>query len=104
MPLYASAHHVLEGRLVERWVEQLLRERWSEVPTAAASALSLSRVTGDEARDLNARLRAEVVRALEHVGAPELWRQAVLEHVPMSSAEREARLGDDLPLGLRLLE
>jgi hypothetical protein len=28
----------------------------------------------------------------------------VLEHVPVSAAEREARLGDDLPLGLRLLE
>ncbi len=104
VPLYASAHYVLEGRLVERWVEQLLRERWSEVPTAAESALHLCRVTGDETRDLSPRLRAEVARALERAAAPDAWRLAVLEHVPMSRAEREAQLGDDLPLGLRLLE
>jgi hypothetical protein len=104
VPLYASAHYVLEARLVERWVEQLLRERWSEVQTAAASAFSLCRVTGDEARDINPRLRADVARELERAKAPLLWRQAVLEHVPVSAAEREERLGEDLPLGLRLLE
>jgi hypothetical protein len=104
VPVYASAHHVLGGGVVERWLEQLLRERWSEVPTAAASALRLCRVTGDESRDVSARVRQEVARALERVGAPEEWRQAVLEYVPFSLAEREAQLGDDLPLGLRLIE
>ncbi|HWO11427.1 MAG TPA: Hsp70 family protein, partial [Polyangiaceae bacterium] len=104
VPSYASAHFALPGRTVERWVEQLLRERWSEVATAAASAYAMCRVTGDETRDVDPRLRAEVARALERAAAPEEWRRAVLEHVPVSAAEREARLGEDLPLGLRLLE
>jgi molecular chaperone DnaK (HSP70) len=104
VPVYASAHHVLPGSVVERWIEPLLRERWSEVNTAAASAFSLSRVTGDETRDVSPRLRAEVARALERVAAPDEWRRAVLEHVPVSLAEREAQLGEDLPLGLRLVE
>ena len=104
VPLYASAHFVLPPHVVERWLEQLLRERWSEVPSAAASAFVMCRVTGDETRDIASRVRAEVVRALERVGAPEAWRRAVLEHVPVSLAEREAQLGDDLPLGLRLVE
>jgi molecular chaperone DnaK (HSP70) len=104
VPVYASAHHVLGGGVVERWVEQLLRERWSEVPTAPESALRLCRVTGDENRDVSGRVRAEVARALERVGAPAEWRHAVLEYVPVSLAEREAQLGDDLPLGLRLIE
>jgi hypothetical protein len=104
MPTYASAHYVLKGATVERWVEQLLRERWQEVSTAAACAVSLARVTGDQARDLGAKLRAEVAEALDKVAAPEAWRRAVLEFVPVTSAEREEQLGGDLPLGLRLLE
>jgi hypothetical protein len=104
VPSYASAHHVLGPHVVARWIEQLLRERWSEVSSAAASAFSMSRVTGDEARDLAPALRAEVARALERAGAPEPWRRAVLELVPFSHAEREALFADDLPLGLRLIE
>ena len=38
VPAYCSAHYALKGSIVARWVEQLLRERWSEVPTAAACA------------------------------------------------------------------
>jgi molecular chaperone DnaK (HSP70) len=104
VPGYASAHYVLAPTLVARWIEPLLRERWSEVSSAAASALAMSRVTGDEARDISPALRAEVARALERAGAPEAWRRAVLEFVPLSHAEREALFADDLPIGLRLVE
>jgi hypothetical protein len=104
VPAYSSAHYALKGSLVERWVEQLLRERWSEVSTAAACGLSLARVTGDQVRDLAPRSRAEVAAALERVGAPAEWQRAVLELTPLSEAERVEQLGDDLPLGLRLLD
>jgi molecular chaperone DnaK (HSP70) len=104
VPAYSSAHHALSGRIVERWVEQLLRERWSEVGTAAACALSLARVTGDQVRDLPPRLRADVAAAMQRVGAPAEWQHAVLELTPLSEAERVQQLGDDLPLGLRLIE
>src|SRR4029078_9806276 len=53
VPAYSSATFALKGSVVERWVEQLLRERWSEVATAAACGLSLARVTGDQMRDLS---------------------------------------------------
>jgi molecular chaperone DnaK (HSP70) len=104
VPAYASAHYVLAGSAVERWLEQLLRERWNEVNTAAASAFAMSRVTGDETRDVRSALRTEVARALERARAPEEWRRAVLDYVPVTRAEREARFTDDLPLGLRLIE
>jgi hypothetical protein len=104
VPTYASAHYALKGVIVERWIEQLLRERWSEVVTAAASAVSLGRVTGDVMRDVSPKLRGEVVTALQRAGAPEPWQRALIEHVPVTGAEREEQLGDDLPLGLRLVE
>jgi len=50
------------------------------------------------------KLRTEVAAAMERAGAPSAWQQAVLELTPRSEAERVQQLGDDLPLGLRLLE
>jgi hypothetical protein len=104
VPAYASVHYVLPASVVERWLTELLRERWDEVRTAAASALSLARVTGDQVRDVSPALRAEVERALARAGAPEEWRRAVTEHVPVTHGERERLLGDDLPLGLSLVD
>jgi hypothetical protein len=104
VPTYASAHYVVRAGAVERWVEQLLRERWSEVTTAAQSAVRLSRVTGDQHRDLREKQRAEVADALARASAPREWIRSVLEFVPVTEAERQQQLGDDLPLGLRLID
>jgi hypothetical protein len=104
VPTYASAHYAVKGVVVERWIEQLLRERWSEVATAAACAVSLARLTGDPVRDVSPKLRAEIVTALTRLGAPEATKRVLQELVPVTVAEREQQLGDDLPLGLRLVE
>lgn len=104
VPAYASAHYVVRTGAVERWVEQLLRERWSEVSTAAQSAVRMARVTGDRHRDLREEVRAEVADALSRAEAPREWIRSVLELVPVTEAERQAQLGDDLPLGLRLID
>jgi molecular chaperone DnaK (HSP70) len=104
VPAYASAHYVVRAGAVERWVEQLLRERWSEVATAAQSAVRLSRVTGDQHRDLRANVRAEVADALSRAAAPREWIRAVVEFVPVTETEAREQLGDDLPLGLRLID
>jgi molecular chaperone DnaK (HSP70) len=104
VPAYASVHYVLPASTVERWLTELLRERWDEVRTAPAAALSLARVTGDQVRDVSPALRSEVERALTKAGAPEEWRRAVSELVPVTHGERERLLGDDLPLGLTLVD
>jgi molecular chaperone DnaK (HSP70) len=104
VPMYASVHYVLPAGVAERWLSELLRERWDEVRTAASSALSLARVTGDQVRDVSPTLRADVARAMSKVGAPEEWRRAVTELVPVTQGERERLLGDDLPLGLALVD
>ncbi len=103
-PTYASAHYCVDPRPVERWVGQLLQERWQELPTAAAAAVSLCRVTGDRARDLSSSVRQEVAHRLAQHGAPEPWQRAVREVVPISRGERATLLGDDLPQGLQLSE
>jgi hypothetical protein len=104
VPVYASAHHVLEPRIAERWLEHLLSENWQTVTTAAQAAVSLARMTGDRARDVSLPVRKEVLRRLETSNSPTEWLTAVREHVPILSPERAQSFGDDLPIGLSLLE
>ncbi|MEO6600139.1 MAG: Hsp70 family protein, partial [Polyangiaceae bacterium] len=102
VPGYASAHFVVPPRAAESWLDHLLRERWHEVPSAAATAAQLARLTDDRARDVSATLRAEVIRRLEAIQAdPELI-AAVQHFVPIAAAEREAWFGEELPAGFRL--
>lgn len=104
VPVSAGAEAVLPPQVVERWLDELLRERWSEVPTAAAAAARLAQRTGDRALDVSDAVRREVVKALERVGAPPPLVRQVLEVVVLDAEERSAALGDDLPLGLRFLD
>jgi molecular chaperone DnaK (HSP70) len=102
VPLYASVHHVVPTRNVEAWLERLLRLDWSKVPTAPHASVQLARVTGDRARDVSDRLRAEVAKKLGTVSAKPEWIQAVRELVEISDQERAAIMGEGLPIGLRL--
>ena len=104
VPGYASAHHVVPARNAENWLDHLLRERWHEVPTAAATAAQLARRTDDRARDVSDAVREEVIRRLEAITAdPELI-HCVREFVPLVEAERAAWFGEELPVGLRLAQ
>jgi len=102
VPGYASAHHVVPPRSAENWLDHLLRERWHEVPTAAATAAQLARRTDDRARDIAETLRAEVIRRLEAAHADADLITPVREFVPLIEAERAAWFGEELPVGLRL--
>lgn len=103
VPAYASAHEVLPVRHVEQWLDHLFRERWEEIPTAAWTATLLARVTGDRARDLDVRLREEVVRRLEAVNARSEWIDRVRDFVPLDETARQDLFGEALPAGLKLL-
>ena len=102
VPGYASAHHVVPPRIAESWLDHLLRERWLEVPTAAATAAQLARRTDDRARDISDSLREEVTRRLTEISAESELVTAVREFVPLVEAERAAWFGEELPVGLRL--
>lgn len=104
VPTYASLHHVVATKTVERWLDHLLREKWDQVPTAARAAVAMTRMTGDRARDVSDSVRAEVLKRLDKLNAPERLRRPVAEHVALDDAERSDFYGADLPVGLRLAE
>lgn len=103
VPAYASVHHVVSPTTAERWIDHLLREKWDDMPTAAAAAVQLARVTDDRARDVSAKVRSEVEQRLVKVGAREAWVRAVREFLPVEEADRAAFFGEGLPIGLRLI-
>ncbi len=102
VPVYASAHHVVPGKVAEAWLERLLKQKWESVATAPHAAVQLARVTGDRARDVSEKLRTEVAKRLAAVSAKEAWVRAVKELVDVGEEERVAILGEGLPIGLRL--
>jgi hypothetical protein len=104
VPAYASVHHVIAPATAERWLDHLLREKWAQMPSAAGAAVQLARVTGDRARDVSERVRGDVARQLERSGAPADSIRAVSELVPVEEAVRREWFGEDLPVGLRLIE
>jgi molecular chaperone DnaK (HSP70) len=104
VPAYASVHHVVSASVAEKWLDHLFREKWAELPSAAEAAVRLSRRTGDRARDISDRLRADVERRLVALGAKEAWLRAVREVVAVEEADRTAFFGEGLPVGLRLVE
>ncbi len=85
-PGYASAHHVVPARNAESWLDHLLRERWHEVPSAAATAAQLARKTDDRTRDVSEAVREEVLRRLEANGADAALIRPVREFVPLVEA------------------
>ena len=100
VPLYASAHYVVEPRDAEAWLAQLLREKWEGIPTALVAAAQLARLTGDRARDIAESLRRDVVlRMQQHQARPEMLR-LVTEVVPVTESDSVMQFGDELPVGL----
>jgi molecular chaperone DnaK (HSP70) len=103
-PAYASVHHVVKTRVAEEWLDHLLREKWAEVATAPRAGMQLARVTGDRARDVSEELRERTARALEAVRAEPEWIRAVRELVPIADRERAEFFGDEIPVGLFLVD
>jgi hypothetical protein len=104
IPIYASAHHAVSARTVERWIDHLLREKWEQVPTAPRAVVAMCRVTGDRSRDVAERTRNEVLKRLARIGADDELARPVRELVAVSDRDRSEFYGDDLPVGLHLVD
>jgi DNA-K related protein len=63
--------------------------------------VSLARITGDPARDLGLRSRTELLTKLQKVYGDLPALLPLRENIEMEPRERDAYLGESLPLGLR---
>jgi len=104
VPAYASVHHVIPSKTAEQWLAEVLEVDWKQLQTAPFAAVQLARMTGDRARDVSEKTRAEVIKRLEAIGARPHWISLVREVVELDDEDRGEVFGEALPPGLRLVE
>lgn len=103
VPVYGSAHDVVPVAVAADWLERVLTLDWKEVTPAVFAAALLARLSGDRERDLDAKLREQVIRRLRASKAPASWIRMVEEVVELDEADAGRVFGESLPPGLRLI-
>ncbi|OUD15683.1 Hsp70 family protein [Thioflexithrix psekupsensis] len=102
-PVHGSAHSIIAVEVVENWLIRLLKLNWKKQPNIAFTAVLLSRLTGDRARDIHESLRTQIITHLDQVNAPESWRNMVQEMTHLADSDQQQVIGESLPPGLRML-
>jgi molecular chaperone DnaK (HSP70) len=103
--LYGPANTVVAPEHAGRWARILLDRDFApgrETSDAIFALAQLARVSGDRARDLDDRLREEVLARLVALGADEATLSPVRELRELEVTQQGQALGDALPVGLRL--
>ena len=106
VPLYASAHQMIEPAVVVRWFEKVKPLDWSQgdLQHLKVAMSQAGRITGDRARDLPAAIRNEIIEKLKQSKAVETQLRVLQDYVEITQADRRALFGESLPLGLELVE
>ena len=100
-PLYGPLNTVVPAETATRWLEKLLGTR-DPGDLEAFSAMQLARRTGDRYRDLEDKLRREVVDWMQSVSAPPHLVHLVQEVGTLDREEQGRAFGESLPKGLRV--
>jgi molecular chaperone DnaK (HSP70) len=101
-PAHAQANRAVPVELAEAWLRSLLAQNWAGNPAAVFATVSLSRKTGDHARDIGEALRGKILERLKKAGAGEHDLAAVKAVTELENADRKQIFGDAPPPALRL--
>ena len=104
VPVYGSVHRVVPRDVASRWLEFCLAKERAGSESALFAAVSLARVSGDRARDLDPALRERVATALAGRADAAHLIALVREATRLDAADEKRVFGDSLPPGLRLLD
>lgn len=103
MPFHGSSHNVIPADIVDKWLRQILPEDWKKIPQAGFAATLISRMSGDRARDIDEKMRRQIIGKLKLSKAPSSWIEMV-EHVKELDEKEEKQIfGEALPPGLKLI-
>lgn len=103
VPFYASTHFVISCDIASIWLEKILKVDWKKTPQAAFAATLITRMSGDRARDINAKLRKKVLQQLKTSKTPISWRQMIESVKELDANEERQIFGEALPSGLTLI-
>jgi molecular chaperone DnaK (HSP70) len=103
-PIYGSVHRTIPPDKAAEWVDLLAQPAQLRLEGTVFAVSQLARMTGDRARDLDARAREMALQALQSAKAPASWLRLVTEVSVLEEADRARALGDTLPVGLCLVD
>jgi hypothetical protein len=109
VPFHGSAHTTVSRGVAEGWLAAVLALDWAQVEPAAFAATQLARASGDRQRDIDEKLREEVIRRLEVRAeaagkpVPPAWISLVREPTSLETETAQRILGESLPPGLVLV-
>ena len=101
LPLYGPLNSVVPPDVAERWIDRLLTLRvW--IPDTADAVIRLAALTGDAARDVDARTRDAAIDRLREAGCDKEAIAALVTVRPPDSRDASRAFGETLPEGLQL--
>jgi molecular chaperone DnaK (HSP70) len=103
IPFHGSSHNVLPVTFSEQWLQIVLSADWKKKPEAAFAATLIARKSGDRARDIDEKLRIQIVDRLKQTRAPSSWIEIVETVKQLNKQEEKQVFGEDLPPGLKLI-
>ncbi len=103
VPFHGSSHNVIAAETVTQWMKQVLAVDWKKVPQAGFAATLMARMSGDRARDLDDKIRLEIIEKLKQSKSPNSWIEMVEVYKELDETEEKQIFGEALPPGLKLI-
>ncbi len=103
---YGPLNTVLHPNIAESWIDEIAGfepTHDGEKSSWGFCLVQLARMTGQRALDIDDSHRRTVLHVLESLDAPRRWFQMVEEVTELGREEQGQMLGDELPIGLRLV-
>ena len=103
IPFHGSSHNVIPQETVAKWLQQVMKVDWKKTPQAGFATTLIARMSGDRSRDIDEKLRAQIIEQLKLAKAPTSWIAMVETLKELDEKEEKQIFGEALPPGLKLI-
>jgi molecular chaperone DnaK (HSP70) len=101
VPVYGPLNELVSQETVSEWISSLIKSSQPNL-TVHLALMQLCRRTDDRYRDIDANLRADVVKFMRNYNAPEHFIELVENGGGLDEEEQSRVFGESLPSGLRI--
>lgn len=100
---HGGSHNVISPAITSQWLQQVMKADWKKVPQAGFAATLIARMSGDRTRDIDEKMRQQIIEKLKLAKAPSSWVEMVETLKELDAAEEKQVFGEALPPGLKLV-
>ncbi len=100
VPFHGPVDRVVLKEVAERWIEEVMKIKWSSPRQTAYAITQLARRTGDRTRDIDESPRKRIMERLSSYNWAEHFMQQIEEVVPLEWEDEKSIFGESLPVGL----